>query len=146
MRRQTSILKASKPYREACPPEFAWETNDCVVRSLAVVTGRPYVEVHALLKQHGRPDGKGTPWPTIRAACEELGMVRHIPGLRLSPKEDRFLRPTLRQWLDLPGHSRGRWMVCRVGHAFAVVNGVVFDWVYGTGARSRIDDAYKLEA
>jgi hypothetical protein len=44
----------------------------------------------------------------------------------------------------LPAIQRGRYIVCKTGHAFAVVDGVVMDCQSLSGPRSRIRTAWRL--
>lgn len=108
------------------------ETNDCAVKAIAIVANADYDEVHALLKAHGRKDGKGTPWAAIWATLKALGVwvgpvdhtnieraktVRHLPAV-------------------LP--KRGRFLVYTRGHILAVVNGEVMDWTKGRRHRPKL--------
>ena len=46
---------------------FEWESNDCVVRALAIATDTDYATAHQWTKQHlKRPDRKGTFATAIR--------------------------------------------------------------------------------
>lgn len=49
------------------------ETNDCAVKAVAIATGTPYEQVHALMKKHGRKDRKGTMQITTQHVLEALG-------------------------------------------------------------------------
>ena len=52
--------------------EFSDEKNSAPI-ALSIVTGKPYDEVHAALKKHGRVDGKGTIPEAQELALKDLG-------------------------------------------------------------------------
>ena len=114
------------------------ETNDCVVRSFSLAANRPYDEVHALCKLHGRKDRKGTYQETTERVALALGFRTVV--------ERKYRRATkygtLAQFLR--DNPKGRYFLIRNGHAFAVIDGVVHDWERGTGPRSRVVYAAKL--
>lgn len=104
------------------------ETNDCAVKAIAIVANADYDEVHALLKAHGRKDGKGTPWKAIWATLKALGVwvgpeQRMTRGSRLWAKTVRYLPRVLPR--------KGRYLVYTRGHILAVVDGEVMDWTEG---------------
>lgn len=49
------------------------ETNDCAVKAVALATGKPYAEVHAVMKALGRADRKGTPNMITEATLKHFG-------------------------------------------------------------------------
>lgn len=115
------------------------EHNDCAVRAASLAANVPYQDVHKLFEAKGRIRHRGTKWETLRQAVTELGgtLATQAMAVRYSVQ-----RQTLAAWLR--DHPRGRYLVCRSGHAFAVIDGVVHDWSTGTGARSRIVMAYRF--
>lgn len=110
---------------------FAHERNDCAVRAFVYVTGRPYAEVHALFKKHGRKDGKGTWRHTSNAVAKELGM-RWIA-------EDCTALSFLRDMT----FSRPVAAVIR-GHAFGVEKGKIIDTGAVVRPRSRVQGYWTL--
>ena len=119
------------------------ERNDCAVRAVAAVTGRPYDEVHALFKAEGRRDARATPVSITWAVLKQLGFVAHqraarefiaqYPGSHATALRsvtthhaDRF--PAV--WRD--GKS---YLLFTPGHVLAVVNGVNHDWTRGRALR-----------
>lgn len=119
---------------------FPFEKLDCSVRALAVASDMPYADAHALFKQAGRKDKRGTPTQvSVRVHAglgyEKLALYRDAPGIIA-------VFPTLAQFIRT--HRRGRFILHRRGHAFALINGVVHDWSNGTGARSRIKVAWRV--
>lgn len=111
------------------------EANDCVVRAITNVSGKPYNEVHALLKKHGRKDKKGTYWPTSAAAMKELGYSCVTLGKSRAAKFFEYKmnnslintepRKTLGKVVsELP---KGKYVVYYRGHATALVDGGIVD-------------------
>jgi len=95
----------------------AWDKADCSVRALAVATGVPYKVASAVFSARGRKLKAGTPTPlSDELYVSILGMrrVEMAEGLRL----EAFLEVA----------KTGRFVVHKIGHAFAIVEGVVHDW------------------
>lgn len=110
---------------------FAHERNDCAVRAFVYVTGKPYAEVHALFKKHGRKDGKGTWRHTSNAVAKELKM-RWI-------EEDCTVLSFLRDMT----FARPVAAVIR-GHAFGVEKGKIIDLHAVVKPRSRVQGYWTL--
>jgi hypothetical protein len=123
----------------------AYEINDCVVLAFTVAAQIDYAVAHQLCRKHGRVDRKGTSDRTVHAVAKELGAT-NIDRDLTKGQQPAFMRgtdwPTLQQFIG--EHSIGRYFIIRGGHAFAVIDGVVHDWEYGTGARTRVYMAYKF--
>jgi hypothetical protein len=106
-----------------CGSGFTNETRDCTVRAVAIACEVPYAEAHAELKQRGRKDGRGFSFATS---------VKHDPvlcGQRLVSVYD---------WMEKNGKCiclctaqkrfpRGRFIVRKSGHVFAMIDGEVRD-------------------
>ena len=95
------------------------DRNDCTVRALAIASGIPYAAAHALLKAHGRKQGKGVLTAVVIDAFKDhLGdYVRTSPFMSERPTVASFLR-------DQP---KGTFVVAVRGHVFAVIDGVQHD-------------------
>ena len=117
-------------YATVAKGDFRRERRDCSVRAFAVAMGVPYEEAHAAFKRHGRKDHMGTPVFVSHWVHTEAGMTRIDPRM-----------PTLTQFIR--ENPKGRFVVHRRGHAFAVIDGVVHDWGHGTGARTRVQRAWR---
>ncbi len=109
------------------------ERNDCVVRAITNVSGKPYDEVHTLLKKHGREDRKGTSWPVTLKVMQELGYSGCAVGNSRSAvwfeqhgKVNRHEQNvTLSKVIkDLPA---GKYVVYVTGHATALIDGKIID-------------------
>ena len=113
------------------------EHRDCVVRAFSLALNKPYAEIHAACKRHGREDRKGTYRDVQRRVAAEYGMSTVF----LYNQQKPWLPITLAQFLR--EHPKGNYYLVRKGYAFTVIDGVVHDWAHGTGPRSRIILAYK---
>jgi hypothetical protein len=133
--------KTSAKY-SSLPTSMLGELNDCVVRAFSIVLDKPYDDLHAQCAKHGRKFAKGTHYYTQRNVAQENGMVEiNWNELRnLSPSGEY---PTVLQFLK--AFPKGRYYVCRNGHAFAIIDGVIHDWARGTGIRSRIVRCFKIK-
>lgn len=120
-----SIGQAKAAVRKKSPPtgafstlnlsdRFPWENRDCAVVSLSTACGIPYEKAHALLKEHGRGDGKPTYGKTVSAAL----------GIRYQSLS-RVRRPTAAQFIR--ENPRGRFIVFATDHFFALIDGVHMD-------------------
>jgi hypothetical protein len=108
------------------------ERADCSVRALSVAARISYSDAHARFAAAGRKNGCRTPWKAIDTVHGAMGL-RDIFAWK---------SPTLAQFLKV--HPRGRFVLIRRGHSFALVDGIVHDWARGTGARSRIIRAWEV--
>lgn len=105
----------------------AGEHNDCVVRALTNVTGKPYDEIHAVLKKHGRKDGKGTSLTTSANAMRELGfqavvLKSYMKGNVTVKGEQRKTIGTVVK--ELP---RGKFVLFVKDHATSLIDGQIVD-------------------
>lgn len=138
-----SLRKESIGYSTLVAP--TGERSDCTVRAYAVAAQVGYDEAHTFMRvKCKRPTGDGPEIRNIRAAFEACGyeelVTRNREAYSFSGR-DYYI--TLAQFIK--AHPRGRYFVIRQGHAFAVVDGVVRDWLNGrTGPRSRIRQAWRL--
>lgn len=109
---------------------YRGQTNDCVVRAIAIVTGLPYQQVYddmVTLAKRERPRGRrrrshprtGIHTTTWRPYLEGLGWV-FTPTMGIGTGCRVHLRPD-----ELP--AQGRLLVNVSKHVVAVVDGVVHD-------------------
>lgn len=128
-------MEKRSAYYKACrgnDAKFMHETNDCSVRAFAVAADITYAKSHALHRFVGRIDRKGTYRHQSAKVAEMLGGKR-VEMARMTVA--RFIRE----------NPVGAFWVARSGHAFAIVNGIVYDWAYGTSERSRVVVAYRMD-
>lgn len=101
------------------------EYDDCTVRALSFVTGIPYEDAHVIAKESGRPDREG--WYAHRVIQEAMeygykfnqidlySILKRLGIKKISAKRFAELFPT------------GSLYVCRRGHAFAIINGKIYN-------------------
>ncbi len=135
------------------PSERAHETNDCAVIALAHVAGISYAEAHAMFKLAGRKNREGTTNRVIRDACLAQGAIKRFhywsKPARICDgdyaswwRRGSNLSPTLAKFLQQ--NPVGRFLVVKPGHAFAILDGVVYDNRSSAGARDRIEFSYQF--
>ena len=122
---------------------FFAEKRDCTVRSLACAADIPYGDAHRILKKSGRKNGRG--WWAKRglvvAAQEGVIDFASVP-LGRSVHGMRIIYPTVAQVLRrLP---QGRYIFATRNHAFAVLDGVIFDTGL-IGLRSRVKMVFEVK-
>lgn len=104
------------------------EKNDCSVRAVAIVSGLPYKEVHALFAKHGRRRRKGTPSHITRTVLRVLGL-----GTTDVTKEFRG-RTVLTVERELK--CGPRYLIWIRRHLLAARKGEIHDWTAGRRHRS----------
>lgn len=116
----------------AAPAPFA-DKGDCVVRAIATATGCSYAQASGILAAAGRKMKKGTDRSVSLEVNEKwLAMKRleHAEGLDLGT----FIRLA----------PKGRFVVYKARHAFAVIDGTLHDWQRGTHERTTIQLAWQI--
>jgi len=136
---------------------FEWETNDCVVRALAIAAETDYATAHQWVKEKlGRPDRKGTLMTTFKLEQlikKGIGLNnKHLSSIQRSElinsdythKPVQFTVGTFSK-----KHNKGTYFVLVKGHALAIKNGIVYDnnnfKVMNNGFRRPIRNVFKLE-
>ena len=106
------------------------ETNDCVVRAIAIAARIPYTRAHKLVaKETGRRPRRGTQGFLAMMSRVRIGQRRVGLGRRY----------TVAKFVEQ--FPKGRYLVRKSRHAFAVVDGVVHD-NWKPGPRCIITDAW----
>jgi len=105
----------------AAPSPFV-DASDCSIRALTVACGLRYETASAAFASQGRAHGRGTDLLTT-----ELVQSRLLAMRRIRVMEGWRLANVVR---ELP---KGRYVLHRRSHAFALVDGTVHDWAGGTG-------------
>lgn len=135
------------------------ESNDCTVWTLAAILCIPYADAHALLKRAGRREGAGAYSSQVQLAASFAGyeLREHSkPRVQVTRREKRAwwnandelatwteeAKPTAMRVLDFVP-ARGHFYVSTGHHAFAVIDGVIYD-NGGLRPRCRISRVYEL--
>ena len=122
MKKCSAVYSANRP---------SYDKSDCCVRALMVAGGCGYEQSSAIFSAAGRILKKGTPWDTVDTVYVKwLGMRKVEADCELA--------------VFIVLNPRGRFILHRRGHAFALVDGVVHDWNSGTGPRTMIMGAWEM--
>lgn len=97
--------------------------NDCVIRACALLTGRPYLEIHNAFKALGRRTNCGT----------KFNLIAEV--IRRPLQDLRKQKPTLAYFLAT--HPTGTYGVAIAGHMFVVKDGKILD-LFLPGMRCRV--------
>lgn len=120
------------------------ETNDCAVKAVSIVTGKPYDQVHAIFENLGRKKGEGSNLYQIKESVNYFGFsyeyvrLEKLQELRKSYHNYNVKRLTLKQSLMFPEnwkeHFHGKYLLYTRCHVTACVDGVIHDHMYGLQA------------
>ncbi len=159
-RSKDGVMYAIKPSRLGRDPGYESENRDCFVQAIQCVTGVPYRDAHAFTALHfARKTGKGTCFVDLhmKAIAEKQEtifgyrvFVKPIPTRRTVRRSRRTfdyvqatVYPTVADSLYLM--RSGRYLVCSGSHAWAVIDGVIYDNGV-TGNRTRVTEVYEFKA
>jgi hypothetical protein len=122
----------------ANPRTIQQESNDCTVRATSLAMNKPYEEVHKVFAKHGRRIGKGVTIANLMATLMDLTQK----NINIVANHS-IRKQTLGSFIKT--HPKGRFVVVKRGHAFAVIDGVAHDAHSSCcGARSIVKYAYKV--
>ena len=105
------------------------EKNDCVVKALAIASGKSYEEAHEILKKHGRKNRRGTQRYTSLKAIREVNPSADFERIK-KPNGSQYTFRTISE-----AFPKGNYILYVRGHAAAMVDGVIEDWAAGTCKR-----------
>lgn len=114
----------------------AGEHNDCVVKAISLAARMPYREALNVCSSAGRKPRGGCSTKLATEVLEARGykVEEHSP---LQKSGSRYTPVTIGEFC-----KRGYWIARVSGHAFPIVNGVVYDWT--AGRRHRIETVWKI--
>jgi len=93
------------------------EHRDCTIRALAASAGIPYEYAHKIGREAGRKNKKGFhPKKLLAYAKKEYGITY---------KKKRYKSVTIQRFIK--ENPTGRYYVATNRHAFAVINGTIYD-------------------
>lgn len=121
-------------------PKDLFESNDCTVRATSLALNKPYKAIHEVFSKHGRKPRKGVTVLTLQAVLMDLvGDNLKIVASDIARPERNSLAKFLKT------HPKGRFVIVRRGHAFAVIDGVAHDaHESGCSPRCIVKFAYKV--
>lgn len=111
------------------------ETNDCAVLAWAHCFDCSYEKAHAYLKRHGRLDRRGMRISQLESALSGCRKAKIKKG---PYTKDNTI--SLKKFIQK--HNVGRYYVIVSGHAFAVVDGNLYD--FKEGYRRRVRGAWRI--
>lgn len=98
------------------PQGFEKEHNDCTIRAISLATNKPYKDVHAILKQHGRKDRHRINFRNIATSVfNDLNVAIDLVGYRGTVNS------------VVKRYPKGHLLCLKRGHAFTVIDGVAHD-------------------
>jgi hypothetical protein len=116
-----------KHIREAYATIGSDDRRNCVLKSVALAGCMDYSTVDEVFTRHGRQRNRATlPYVSLAAMRELFPLAR-----RYTP----VLHETTKAFCE--SHRQGHYLVFVRGHAFALCDGVVFDWTYRPRAKVR---------
>lgn len=114
------------------------DRNDCGVRALAWAANIKYAEAHEAFRIHaGRKKGQGVYDHQIDEAIKGIAGEGKIKII-----EKKFIHQTINRFVD--ENPEGRFYCVVRGHAFAIVNGIVYDNANRTTGRHRIQRIWQV--
>jgi hypothetical protein len=119
---------------------FDWETNDCTVRALSVLTQCSYTDAHSHMKFYGRRDKRGANFCiAVQGWIRGMERIKDVTRKHF-PEIGHF--PTVGQALK-SGRLPARCVLSVHKHVIAVVNNVVQD-SFKVGAKAKICAVYAV--
>lgn len=109
---------------------FKGDTGDCVVRSIAIVTGRPYAEVYDAINALAKSERKGRRKKGISSARNgvyKATYTKYLTSLGWRWTPTMFIGSGCRVHLTDGELPSGRLIVSLSRHLTAVIDGVIHD-------------------
>lgn len=121
-------------------PKDMRESNDCTVRATSIALGKSYKDIHEAYAKHGRKPRKGVTVMTLHAVLMDL------VGDNLKIVASDIVRPERKSLAKfIKDNPKGKYVIVRRGHAFAVIDGVAHDaHPSGCSPRCIVKFAYKV--
>lgn len=127
------------------------DSRDCTVRAFASATSTSYLSAHHLAKMAGRAFHKGFWSARILKKAKEEGLLDFTESFMYDKKKaakfgygyHSSYYPTLLQVMPLL--MKGRYILETHSHAFAVVDGVIYDQGSKLKVRARIKTIFEVK-
>lgn len=110
------------------------DSSNCTVRALAISAGIPYTKADEIITKAGRKRNCGFRSTKVMAAAKK----NNIKSRKL-----KYQSITIQKFLAK--HQEGRFFCCISRHAFAVVDGIIYDTVINKPLQ-RIRAVYQVES
>ena len=135
---------------------FATESNDCFVKAVQAVTGVPYRDAHQFVAtRFARKVGRAT-HNVVKTMAEIDARKEYVYGFRAFQqpaavvsglRRSRFGYRFVPRYATLASfartHRTGRWLLWSNSHAFAIVDGTVYD-NGAAGPRTQVTGVYEF--
>jgi hypothetical protein len=110
------------------------DRRNCTICALSTAAGIPYNEAFQIGKDAGRKTGRGF-------NTAKLALTAKKSGIKIRKMNHKTL--TIQKFLER--YPTGRYLVRRSGHAFAIIDGIVYDHLTNTPLQ-RITDSWNVES
>jgi len=110
------------------------DNNNCTICALSTAAGIPYNEAYEIGIKAGRKNGKGFPTIKLMQTAIENGI-----------KINRIISDRITVQKFLAKYPTGRFIVRRRNHAFAIINGIIYDHLKNRPLQ-RITDIWEIES
>lgn len=112
------------------------ESNDCMVKAMAIAGRMTYNEAHLIAQKAGRKKREGTNWLSAVYLMKQQGYaIEYI--IPLQPNGSKYTPKTIGK-----RYPKGYYICITSNHAFALHNGEVCDWT--NGRKHRIIEVVKV--
>ena len=92
------------------------DDNNCTVRALAITAGISYKKADAIATEAGRKRNEG---------FEPFKLMRSVRKNGIKARKICCGQQSLKQFLK--SYPKGRYWTCTTDHAFAIIDGVIYD-------------------
>jgi len=110
------------------------DNNNCTICALSTAAGIPYNEAYEIGKKAGRKNGRGFITSKLMKTARKCG---------IEYRKMKCGSITIQKFLAK--YPVGRFIVRRSGHAFAIIDGTIYDHTENTPLQ-RITDIWKVES
>lgn len=110
------------------------DNNNCTICALSTAAGIPYNEAYEIGVKAGRKNGKGFVTAKLMETARDNGIKYH-----------KIKSGTITIQKFLKKYPTGRYVVRRRNHAFAIINGIIYDHLNNRPLQ-RITDIWQVES
>jgi hypothetical protein len=110
------------------------DNNNCTIVALSTAAGIPYTEAYQIGKVAGRKHGRGFYTARLMQFAKRRGIAH---------RKIKTGGMTIQKFLQK--HPVGRFVVNRRGHAFAIIDGIIYDHLQNTPLQ-RIVGIWQVES
>lgn len=120
------------------------ETNDCLVTGLALALNIPYEDAHVICKDAGRQNKRGWYIRRVVETAKTYGYKFSDNHVGLKTLMDRGItKISAKRFAE--ENPVGTFFVNKKGHAFVIIDGVIYNELHYNPGRSYLRTAFKVE-